>query len=429
MLKKKFNDKNAFFGMRKIMILAGLLIVLSIFSVGLSSATNDNVNYVKTTLLNQDPDPAQPGQYVELRFKVEKQGADTLKNVSFTLDAPYPFSFDPSDKPTKVFGDMKGYTVDDGYYILYYKLRVDSDALEDTYTVKLRESDNNGKMLITKEFDIRVNNDKPEFVLGTLVTSPKKLTGYTTDGELDVELENIGEMDAQNVIMTVNLPKGFKETYGYSNRANLGTITAGASKTAKFFIDLDEGMKGGVYETNVTIQYKEANSNYNKYKITRLQLGIPIKSSPIFEIEKVETNPQTIRPGDTVELKVFIKNVGGADADSTSMRVFKESSQPFSFNDKTDYIGKLISGETGEALLKFTVDKDATSKEYLLDVELRAIDDDVITQDKIINVQVGNASSGSSGKVIGLIVLAIVIIASAYIFFKKRNSANKKKGN
>jgi hypothetical protein len=389
----------------------------------LVSADSYDFAYNKITLLNQDPDPAEPGHYVELRFKVEKLGNDLLRNITFTLDVPYPFSFDPSDKPIKTLGDMKGYSDDDGYYLLYYKLRVDSNALEDNYTIKLKETNGKEDVLITREFDVRVNNDKPEFVFGTLVTSPTKLVSDTGEAELDVELENIGEMDAQNVIMQIELPEGFTETYGYSNRANLGTISAGSSKTGQFFVDIDENVKGGIHKAKVTINYKETGSNDNEYKTKTLWLDIPIKNKPMFEIEKVTTFPEKIHAGDNIELKLLIKNIGGEDAESTSIRVFKESSQPFDFDDKTDYIGKLKPEETGEALLKLTVDKDASPKTYLLDIEIRSIDgDDVITQDKTIKVQVVNREKNNSNKLIGISITAIIVSLGlgAYYFLRKK---------
>lgn len=408
---------------KKILFIFVILMLLTTLSnIVLVSANNGDFAYTKVKLLNQDPDPAQPGQYVEIRFKVDKLGGDLLKNITFTLDAPYPFSFDPSDKPVKTLGDMKGYSDEDGYYILYYKLRVDSNALKDIYTIKLNESDNNGALLITRSFDIRVNNDKPDFVLGNLVTSPRKLVSDTDGAQINVELENIGEMDAQNVIMKMDLPDGFTETYGYSNREILGTVASGASKTAHFLIDIDDSVKGGITKAKLTINYKESNSVDDEYKTKIMWLDIPIKRKPLFEINSVTSNPKEIHAGDEVSLKLLVKNVGGDDAKSTSIRVFKESSQPFNFDDKTDYIGELKTNESGEALLKFTVDKDAASKSYLLNIEIRSIDgDDVITQDKTIQVKVANKISNNKNFIIFAIVgLIIILILGSYFFRKKK---------
>src|SRR3989344_3612728 len=44
------------------------------------------------TFLSQDPDPVEPGSYVDLRWKVENLGTQELQDVQFVLDVDYPFS-------------------------------------------------------------------------------------------------------------------------------------------------------------------------------------------------------------------------------------------------------------------------------------------------------------------------------------------------
>jgi len=421
--------------MKKMLVILSLFVMLVLIT-NTSLVNADSYDYasLKVTLLNQDPDPAVPGHYVELRFKVQKQGNDILKNITFMLDIDYPFSFDPGDTPIKTIGDWSGYPEDEEYYILYYKLRVDPDALEDSYTIKLKETHDDG-VYTTWEFDVRVNNDKPDLVLGTLVTSPVKLVSDTDAAELDVELVNVGDRDAQNVVMQIELPEGFTETYGYSTRANLGTITAGNSKTAKFFVDIDENVNGGTHNAKITINYKEAESNDNEYKTKILYLDIPVKNKPKFKIGKIISNPRVIHPGDNVELKLVVLNIGGDEAESTSVRVFKESSQPFDFDDKTDYIGNLVPGQSGEALLKFTVDKDASPKTYLLELEVRAINgDDVITEDKTIKIMVVNGEDNnlisiSNPLIVTVIALAVIItgLSGLYLIKKRKNQKQRHK--
>lgn len=419
--------------MKKILIILSLFVmVIFIANTNLVIASSDvDLSYTKIVLLNQDPDPAEPGHYVELRFKVEKFGNFKMEDMTFELDVDYPFSFDSSSKQIQNFGDMKGFSGEDGYYILYYKLKVDSNSLEDNYTVKLKESNGNGDLVISKEFDIRVNDDKPNLVFGTLTTQPIKLVSDTDEAELNVELQNIGEEGVQNVIISVEFPKGFSETYGYSGRSNLGTINEGESKTAQFYVDIDENVTEGIHKAKVIINYKEEGDDNSEYKTKILWLNIPLKNKPQFIIEKITTNPRIIKVGDKVELRMLIKNIGGDDAESTSIRVFKESSQPFDFDDKLDYIGKLKPSESGEGLLYFTVDSDANSKMYLLDVEIRTIDDnDVLTQNKVIKIEVvPNDKKMLSLTNIIILTIILVIGFSVYTFIKKKKkSLGKGKG-
>ncbi|MCF7861219.1 COG1361 S-layer family protein [Candidatus Woesearchaeota archaeon] len=401
-----------------------IIIVFIALSVIVNAASSDYGD-LSITLLNQDPDPAHPGKYVELRFKVEKQGNEQLNNITFKLEAEYPFYFDASDTATKTVGGWKGFSGDQAYYTLYYKLRVDPDALEDNYTIKLQETNDRGDVQIVREYNLRVNNDRPEFVLGNLMTSPTKLVGDTDEAEINVELQNIGELDAQNVIMSIELPEGFSETYGYSSRSNLGTIQSGNSKTATYYIDIDENIRGGTYNAKLVVEYKE--SGEAEYKSKILFIDIPVKSKPFFEIVGIETTPGVIHPGDEVELRIDINNSATVDADATSIRVFKESSQPFDFDDKTDYIGKLKSGQSGEGLLKFTVDSDAPAKTYFIDLEVRTIDgDDVIIQDKSIKIEVKDSEDNGVGlNPLVYVLIGAVLIIAGYYFYKSRTKRKK----
>ena len=126
-----------------------LLAIMFIVLVGLVSAEpvprygavviRDEVTYglldPDTNMVNQVPDPVEPGGYVEVRFKVENIGAETVENLVFELLPQYPFSLDRGSKAVKMVGDIV-YQAGDEAYILYYKLRVDKDAIEGNNPIK-----------------------------------------------------------------------------------------------------------------------------------------------------------------------------------------------------------------------------------------------------------------------------------------------------
>jgi hypothetical protein len=381
---------------------------------------------LRTTLLNQDPDPAEPGKYLEVRWKVEKVGNEKLTNIRYNLEPSYPFFFDDSDVPERTIGDWDGFSESDEFYTLYYKLRINEDALEDTYPLVLKYRHSGTTDWVEAEYDIRVGDKpKPEFVVGTIQTSPTKLVSDTDEAEFDIDIENIGDGDVENVRVDLVLPDGFEASFGYSDRDTLGTIAASSSKTATFYVDIDESVSEGMYDAELHINYKEADDDDNEYKTEILPFVIPIKAKPQFEIVEVTTDPAEIRPGDMVNLKITMKNVGGVEAESVSLRAFKESSQPFNFEEKSDFVGKLDKQQQGEAVLKLTVDKDATAKEYILDVEFRSIDgSEVVLQDETINVKVLEADSSLMGLLttspLGLVIAAAIVLGS-WFFFKSKN--------
>ena len=412
-----------------------ILIMMVLFSIvsltGLVRGDSMDYNRLDITLLNQDPDPGEQGEYLELRWKVVKEGNDKMEDLNFHLEIDYPFFFDNSDKPDKKVGSWQGWSDDEEYYSLYYKVRVDDEALEDTYKVKLRSTQESSGYSQMNEFEIKVGDKtNPEFVLGTLVTSPVKLLADSDENKLEVTLENIGDENARNVRMDLELPKGFNPTYGYSDRANLGTVEADKSKTAAFYVDIDDGMTQGKYEGKVTVHYKEANDNDNVYKTVELPLKIPINGKPSFSIESIKTIPEKIRAGSSVKLVVEVKNVGSKEAESVSLRAFKESSQPFEFEEKSDFIGKLKPGELGEAVLKFDVDTDATVKKYLLDLEIRSVyNDEVLTENEVITLEVENGEEkglfSSGNRIIGFAIIAVIVIGGLVLYFVIKKKKEK----
>jgi len=375
-------------------------------------------------MINQDPDPADNGKYVDVRFKFDNNGSGIASDVEVEILPEYPFSLYSGTALRKI-GTIQSRQKGDAGAIVKFRLRVDKNAIEGENEIKLRYRVDDQVWITPEEFFLDIEREEVIFAIGSLETEPEKLIADTDDAKLSVELQNIGDGKAENVVVQVKLPDGFEPSHGYSDRANLGIINGSNSKTAKFFVDIDEDVFGGEYDAELIIKYKEGNDDDNEYITEILDLKIPVKAAPLFEIIDIETVPKTIGEKDEVTLKLKIKNVGREEADSVSIRAFKEASQPFEFEEKSDFVGKLKFGEIGEAILKFTVEEGATPKKYLMDIEIRAVDSDqVLVFEKTIPVVVSdNTKSGFSGnKVTGILIVVIIIALGlfGYRYWKKK---------
>lgn len=422
-------------------IIAAVVTVMFLMQIVLSEAAyvQSSRPQLVETFLNQDPDPAQPGKYVELRWKVEKTGIDEISGIEYFLEAEYPFFFDPSDEPARNLENWKGYSLDNEFHTLHYKVRVDEDAVEDTYTLRLKRKTAETDVTVIQKYDIRVGEkNRPEFTLGQLSTSPMKLASDTDEAKISVEIANIGDGSAENVVVEVAFPEGFDPSHSYSYREALGTFGPGMGKTATFYVDIDKDVTGGEHIAKLSINYKESDDKDNEMKNKVIDLLLPLKDKPQFEIESVLTDPEIVMPGDTVELRINLLNAGGTEAESVSVRAFKDSSQPFDLFEKSDFVGKVKPGETGEAILKLNVDNNANPKRYTLDLEIRAIDgEEVIIQEKTMTILVdGNVTSGNdltgaiieelSPALLGVFVFVLLVVGSlAYLTGKRRRPKKK----
>ncbi|MGM5487518.1 MAG: COG1361 S-layer family protein [Nanobdellota archaeon] len=378
----------------------------------------DETPRVKTTILNQDPDPAEPGEYLELRWKVTKYGSEAIDNLTFVLEPEYPFFFDASDNPKKSVGYWTGYSEEEEHYTLYYKIRVAEDALEGTYTLDLKHQKRDGGGWATQEYEVRVGEkEQPDLILGAIRSDPKQLKRDLEEVELSMDLSNIGESDADNVKIRLELPEGITPSYTNSHEVVLGTIGAGTKNQAQFYLDIAEKLEAGAYPVDVTVNYKEE----NEYKQITLPLNLTLKPSPYFEITNTRLVPKTVRANTQVDIHLTITNTGSDDAESVSLHAYKDSSQPFEFDQKSDYIGNLKGGETGEAVITLDVEE-AKPKTYLLDLEVRAVDsNEVLTQERQISFEVANGPDEGQSPIIGFAIIAgIVLVGSAIYYWRKR---------
>lgn len=394
------------------------MLVVSLFSF--SYGIENNFAKLNEVLLNQNPDPANPGDYVEIRFKVEKEGNAEIEDIEYELIPEYPFSFDSSDTPIKKLDDWIGSSENDEFYILYYKLKVDENALEGDYDLTLLQSSKGVSVKKRVEFTIRVDEKKTaNLLVGTVKTEPSKLIANYDEGLVEVEILNSGEKDAEQVVVEMNLPEGFEESFGYSNRVNLGTISAGASEVAKFYVDTTEGVSKGLHNSQLEISYTEDQENSDDRDITKtLDFNVQMFGRPEYEI--IEAQIDEVIPGETEEIKLIIKNIGSLKSDSTSIQIFKDSSQPFDFEDKSDFIGKLDVGETGEVVFRYDVDLGADDKEYKLKLQVRSVvDSDVLVEDETIAINVVKPIRRAKSSNVVLIIGAISLFAIGAVVGRK----------
>jgi hypothetical protein len=404
----------------KVSILSVLIILLSMAVTVLGAPmTGVQGNRIQANFMSQDPDPADTGNYVDLRWQVVNTLSSPVESLKFHLDANYPFLFEAGDSPDQDLGASAGTNNNQVFYVLHYKLRVADNAIKGTYNVTLNW--NTGQGWTKQDFPIYIDTKKADFVVGALVTSPEKLIADTKEAKLSVDINNIGKGNAENVKIKLSLPEGFNSSYSYSDEDTLGIIPKDGSKTATFYTDVDENIKEGNYLAKLDITYKDENDENATYRTKSLELDIPIKPAPHLIVESVTTTPINLIPGSNSEIRITVKNTGNKKAESVSLRVFKDASQPFEFSEKSDFVGKLEPGEVGDAVLGFTVDSKAAAKKYLLEVELRGIDDSnnvvIFRRTVPLTVTPGAKGSplGSAGILAGMMVV-IGAVAATYYF-------------
>lgn len=175
--------------MKKVLILVSFLL-----AIGFVSAVCD----IEVTMVNQDPYPAVPGEYVKLVFQVEGIENPECIEVYVELIPGYPLVLDPN-QTTKVSAKAGTFVRDFGSHLIVpFKVRVDEDAIEGETSIEVMTSQGVGQISTrTSRFNLTVEDPQTDFEVYI------KDYDYGTN-TITFELLNIGESDVE--ALTVEIP-------------------------------------------------------------------------------------------------------------------------------------------------------------------------------------------------------------------------------
>lgn len=202
------------------MIKRGILLFILIILVApmILATCNLDVN-----LINQDPYPAIPGDYVDVVFQITGVDNPACGVVEFEIKEEYPFSLDP-DKENPI--SIRAGTYERGYssfYIAPYKIRIDSDAIDGDNPIEVGYSSTDIELL--KEFNINVEDSRADFEI--FVKDYKPSTNIMT-----LEILNIEENDVE--ALTIEIPKQDNIEIKGPNRNVVGDLDSNEYTTAEF---------------------------------------------------------------------------------------------------------------------------------------------------------------------------------------------------
>src|SRR3989338_9703670 len=144
--------------MKKALIIFVVLAVLLASNVigAQNTAKPAKVDDIAFTLINQEPDPAEPGKYVDVRFKFDNNGSGEARNVIVELLPEYPFSLDPGANAARNIGTIQSMQRGDVGIIVKYRLRVDKNAVEGENDLRIRYKIEGYSWIEPEEFKVDV---------------------------------------------------------------------------------------------------------------------------------------------------------------------------------------------------------------------------------------------------------------------------------
>jgi hypothetical protein len=171
-----------------------------------------DMSYLNVNLVNQNPLMADPGSYVDLTFKIENRGTGISQNTSLILVPEYPFSLEPGTSAVQNIGTIGGLQNGNNAFLVKYRVRVDSNAIDGDNTIKLRYSEGSANSFSTVSFNVSVFN-------------PRTYFDAIMQDSTTIAVANIGSNTASSVIVSIPSQQNFRVSGAASSI--IGTLNAG----------------------------------------------------------------------------------------------------------------------------------------------------------------------------------------------------------
>lgn len=174
------------------------IFLIIIFSSGLVKSQIGTGCFPKANLINQDPYPAVPGEYVKIVFQIDGVDNPSCGGFQFELIEKFPFSLRQEISPTINIQSGIYERNYPNYLLAPYELLVDKTALdgENIITVSYGKVLSISNLSIIKDFNITVENTQTDFEVS--------VKDYIPDTNIiSFEILNIGEIDVEAVTIEI----------------------------------------------------------------------------------------------------------------------------------------------------------------------------------------------------------------------------------
>jgi hypothetical protein len=386
-----------------LLVLTGLIIspaVAQDLSSDLGPSGISDGSNVDITLINQDPATAQPGEYVDMKFKISNQGIESAEDTSVELVESFPFSLDPDVSANRELGDMRGAAIGDDSYIVEYRVRVDENAVESENEISLKYTTGDDDFSVTRDFDISVDDVGTDFELSA---------GKVSASSIPVNLDNIGDKSAESVHVVLPDQSGINKE-GVETQV-VGSMDSGENKEVDFAVS--NISVGSSYRFE--IHYTDGNG-VRRELVRNIEIGtIPVNP--------VQVTVQSATPSETT---FAVSNTGGEQISSVITQLQDENVNVS--GSRTQVLGNLNSGDY--TLATFDLESSEIST---VDMEVSYTDSSGIRRNSVESITLPDSTSGGTTSTVSsdeedgnssmtyiLIGLGGLVLVGIYALYRRR---------
>ena len=347
-----------------------MFLCLCIGAFGVSAAL-DQADIVagtnlRVSMLNQDPNPVGPGQYVELRFRVANLGYDDLKNVSVDLIVDAPFSFDdPSDAHINI-GSLSSRQIDEYGALLKWKVRVAPDAIEGRHNVSVYVHLTDSLSYVKTGYEVDVRTQNPVLAVSSVTTTPEKAQAGE-EVQMDVTLENKADTYLRDVMVKLDTRGSSFAPVGSPLEHTMKLFPLGAKQKITFRLAVDSSAASMIHQLPLEVFYTDPEGTAYARNLT---VGVPVYNAPRYLLNLEESEVQQIHKKG--KIVISFSNIGVDDLNFVRVKLlpsddFELLSAPL------NYMGDLESDDFQTA--EYTIYTKSDAQSIKLPVEVSFTDE------------------------------------------------------
>jgi hypothetical protein len=311
--------------MKKMLLL--ILLILSPMAHA-SAATYVDSAGLSVDVMSQTPNPARPGESVELTLSVQNYGNEDLKNIVITAQPEYPFSKVDGESLSRSISYLNARQDDDDAATVKLKLKVASDAPAGTYELDIVTTDSTGTNKTTT-LDIEVRGKE----YAQIVTISKASIDFATEEQLDFVVTNTGSSPLKNMKISWADSTGTILPVYSDNTKYISYLASNESVTVSYIVMADVNADPGLYQLDITLEVEDYDSNVSTISTTA---GLFVGGGTDFDVAFSDNSDG--------EMSFSIANVGNNEAYSVKVSIPEQDGYSVSGSSST-IVGNLEKGD------------------------------------------------------------------------------------
>ncbi len=413
-----------------ILIIIVVTSAIALFAASVSAATLHGFPYsedIGVTLLNQDPDPVEPGKYVDIRFMLENYGERDAENITFVILPKYPFSLDAGESAEQSIGRINGAQMGKDSVIVKYRLRVDTNAVDgkNPISIKYQTANNKGYVWIDN-INISVRTRNVRLLVEDVKVIPEKVSPGDV-AEITIKVKNIFSSPISNVRFRLYPNSTYFSTLN-TDESIITYLGPGEESEISFNVISNGDTPSKVYPFSLVTDFSD-NLNVNYSKTNTISVVVDEKPSYMLNLD----DTKVFLADQKGKVTVSISNTGQADMKYTVVELLASDDYEILSAPKS-YLGILESDDFQTA--EFTIYAKSRKEAIPLLVRISYKDsyNRQIEDENIINLRIYSASDAkkygliaSDSKAKWFLILIVLGVAGFIVYRKLRPNKQRKK--